>query len=261
MTIKEKFQQLKKEGRKAFIAYVPFGFPSIKQTKNILLILQEAGVDIIEVGIPFSDPIADGPIIHEAATMALRKGATTEKLFCTLKELKNRIKVPLILMSYYNPVFKFGVDRFFKKMKDSGLCGILTVDLPIDESSEYLKKAKKFGLETILFVTPVTPKARAQRIVRASSGFIYYISVTGITGPRDISYASLAKHIQELKTLTNLPICVGFGIHTKEQVEKVWRFSDGAIMGSAVVKFIKDNYPKRNFSLRFKKYLRSLCMK
>lgn len=258
MNIKEKFNQFKKQGKKAFIAYVPFGFPSIKQTKDIILTLQKAGVDILELGIPFSDPIADGPVIQEATSIALARGANTTKLFSFLSKFKKDIKIPIVLMTYYNPVFRFGVDKFFSTISKSGVSGILTVDLPIDESKEYLKNAHKFDIETIFFVTPVTPKNRAKAIIKASSGFVYYISVTGITGMRDISYFSIAKHLKELKKMTDLPVCVGFGIHSKKQVEEVCKISDGAIVGSAIVKFIKDNYHRRDFLGRLKNYVKSL---
>ena len=258
ITIKQKFSELKKEGKKAFIAYIPFGFPTIKATKDIILTLQKAGVDILELGIPFSDPIADGPVIQEATSIALARGANTTKLFSFLSDLKKDIKIPIALMTYYNPVFKFGVEKFFSKMSESGALGILTVDLSIDESKEYVENARKFGVETIFFVTPVTSKERAKAIVGASSGFVYYISVTGITGTRDISYNSLSKHLRELKKMTDLPVCVGFGIHSKKQVDEVCKISDGAIVGSAIVKFIKENYLKQNFLSRLEKYVKSL---
>ncbi len=258
MTIEEKFIQLKNEGRKAFVAYVPYGFPTIAKTKGIIIALQEAGVDIIELGIPFSDPVSDGPVIQEAASIALKNGANTTNLFVTLKKIKKDIKVPLALMTYYNPVFKFGQESFFKSMRSSGVSGILTVDLPIDEAAEYIKAAKKQKIETIFFVTPVTPVPRAKKIMQATRGFIYYISVTGTTGLREISYETLSGHIRQLKRHTALPICVGFGVHTKEQFASICKFSDGAIIGSAIVKFIKENHSKRNFLNLLKKYVKSL---
>jgi len=258
MTIKEKFIQLKNEGRKAFVAYVPYGFPTIAKTKDIIMALQEAGVDIIELGIPFSDPVSDGPVIQEAASIALKNGANTKNLFATLKKIKKDIKVPLALMTYYNPVFKFGQESFFKNMKSSGVSGILTVDLPIDEAAEYIKAAKKQKIETIFFVTPVTPVSRAKKIMQATRGFIYYISVTGTTGLREISYETLSGHIRQLKKNTALPVCVGFGVHTKEQFASICKFSDGAIIGSAIVKFIKENHSQRNFLSLLKKYVKSL---
>ncbi len=261
ITLKEKFSQLKKQNKKAFIAYIPFGFPTIKFTKGIILTLQKAGVDIIELGIPFSDPIADGPIIQEATSIALSRGANTTKLFALLRSLKKDIKIPIVFMTYYNPVFKFGVDKFFNNMNKAGASGILTVDLPIDESKEYLKSARKSNIKTIFFVTPVTPKLRAKAITKASGGFIYYISVTGTTGMRNISYASIAKHLKEIKKMSKLPVCIGFGIHSRKQVKEVSRISDGAIIGSAIVKFIKENHAKRNFLNKLEKYVKALKSK
>ena len=258
MTIKEKFGLLKKQGKKAFVAYIPYGFPTIAKTKDIILTLQEAGVDVIELGIPFSDPVADGPVIQEAASLALKNGANTKNLFITLNKIKKNIKVPIALMTYYNPVFRFGVEKFFKNMKAAGASGILTVDLPIDEAREYIKKAQKYRIETVFFITPVTPLSRAKKILKASKGFVYYISVTGTTGVREISYDSLAGHIKQLKKETSLPVCVGFGVHTKEQFKNICKFSDGAIIGSAIVKFIKENHLKRNFLGGLKKYVKAL---
>ncbi|MDD4954794.1 MAG: tryptophan synthase subunit alpha [Candidatus Omnitrophica bacterium] len=258
MTIKEKFQELKKQGRKAFVAYVPYGFPTIAKTRDIIIALQEAGVDIIELGIPFSDPVADGAVIQEAASIALKNGANTKNLFDTLNRIKKDIKVPVALMTYYNPVFRFGVEDFFKSMNEAGVSGILTVDLPIDEASEYLRQAKKHKIETVFFITPVTPISRAKKILKASKGFLYYISVTGTTGVREISYDSLSGHIKQLKKETDLPVCVGFGVHTKEQFKNICKFSDGAIIGSAIVKFIKENHTRGNFLNSFKNYVRSL---
>jgi len=258
MTIKQKFDELQAQGKKAFIAYIPYGFPTIKQTKDILLTLQTCGVDIIELGIPFSDPVADGPVIQEAASIALKNGANTKNLFVTVNKIKKDIKIPLALMTYYNPIFRFGVEKFFKSMNAAGVSGILTVDLPIDEAREYIKKAKKYKIETVFFITPVTPLSRAKKIIKATQGFIYYISVTGTTGVREIAYGSLANHIKQLKKETALPICVGFGVHTKEQFANIFKFSDGAIIGSAIVKFIKENHSKHDFLDKLKKYVKSL---
>ncbi|MDD5584328.1 MAG: tryptophan synthase subunit alpha [Candidatus Omnitrophica bacterium] len=258
MNLKQKFEQLKKEGKKAFIAYVPFGFPSIAKTKDIILTLQEAGVDIIELGIPFSDPIADGPIIQAATTLALQKGANTYNLFETLKALKKDLRIPCALMTYYNPVFKFGVAKFFEAMQKIDVCGILTVDLPVDEATAYCKEARRYKRETIFFITPVTPATRAQKIIKASSGFIYYVSVTGTTGPRELDAKVLTTHITSLKKRTTLPVCVGFGIHTSQQVKRIGAISDGVIIGSSIVKFISDNHSGHDFLRRLKEYVTSL---
>ena len=247
MKIADKFKQLKKDKKKAFIAYVPFGFPTINHTKKIILALQDAGVDIIELGIPFSDPLADGPIIQEATTIALKKGATLEKLFSFLSSIKKSLKVPLVIMTYYNPVFHYGQDKFFAKLKKADVSGIMAVDLPVEESKQYIKTAKKHKLDTVFFITPTTSASRARNIAKVSKGFIYYISVTGITGPKSLKYGKLSNHLSKLKRMTKLPICIGFGVHTKDQVKQLSRISDGVIVGSAIVKFIKQNHPETKF--------------
>jgi len=258
MHLKDKFNQLRAEKRKAFIAYVPFGFPSPKATKNICLVLEEAGVDIIELGIPFSDPLADGPIIQKATSLALKRGANINGFLRFLSDIKKSLKIPIVVMSYYNPIFNFGQEKFFRKISQLGVSGITIVDLPLEESREYLKKAKKFNLETIFFITPTTSSLRARKIAKQSKGFIYYISVTGITGPKKLQFSSLARSIKDVRRMSNVPVCVGFGIHTKEQVAKINKFSDGVIVGSSIVKFIEKNYNKRIFLKKLKQYIKSL---
>jgi tryptophan synthase alpha chain len=256
--IEERFKYLRKKRKKAFIVYVPFGFPQIKYTKDIILTLQECGVDIIELGIPFSDPLADGPIIQEASTIALRAGADTQKLFTTLEAMRSLLKIPLVIMTYCNPLLQFGVERFFKKMQQLDISGIIVVDLPLEESKDYIEKSRKFDLETIFFITPTTSFIRAERIVKVCRGFIYYISVTGITGPKHLFLSPLISHIRELRKITDLPICVGFGIHTRDQVERIGKFSNGVIVGSGVVKFIGENFQRPDFLKKLKAYLLSL---
>jgi len=261
MRLEEKFAQLKKENKKAFIVYVPFGYPNISATKDICIALQRAGVDAIELGIPFSDPLADGPIIQKATTQALEKGANMDNFFLQVSKLKKHLKIPLVVMSYYNPIYKFGIDRFFSKLEKLGINAVLTVDLPLEEASEYIEKAKKFNLDTIFFITPTTSGQRIKKIVKYSKGFIYYISVTGITGPKTLKYLELASHIRAIKKKTSVPVCTGFGIHTKEQVKKVSSFSDGVIIGSQIVKFIEGNHKKKHFLRSLEAYVRGLCTK
>ena len=261
MRLEEKFKQLKKCGKKAFIAYVPFGYPNISATKGICLCLQNAGVDIIELGIPFSDPLADGPIIQKATTEALSKGANMDNFFLQAGKLKKQLNIPVVAMSYYNPIYKFGVDRFFSKLNNIGISAVLTVDLPLEEALEYIEKAKKFSLDTIFFITPTTSEKRIKKIVKHSKGFIYYISVTGITGPKTLSYPQLASHVKAIRRRTSVPVCVGFGIHTREQVKRINAFSDGAIVGSQIVKFIEDNHKRKDFLKKLEAHVGRLCTK
>jgi len=258
MKVTTKFKQLKKQGKKAFVAYVPFGFPKPKYTKDIILTLQDSGADIIELGVPFSDPLADGSIIQKASFEALGAGANIDKLFSMLAQIKPRVKVPIVIMTYYNPLFSFGLEKFLKKMHKLDLGGLIVVDLPVEESGVYIKKARELDVETIFFITPTTSWERSKTIAKLSQGFIYYISVTGITGPRQLQYDPLVSHISKLKKITKVPVCVGFGIHSRKQVKKIGTFSDGAIVGSAIVKFIEKSHSKKNFLLKLKQYIKSL---
>jgi tryptophan synthase alpha chain len=258
MKIEKKFKQLKEEKKKAFIAYIPFGFPEIQYTKDIILALQKAGVDIIEVGIPFSDPLADGPIIQKANYYALKGGATSGKLFGTLEDIRGSIKIPLVVMTYYNPIFRFGMKKFFKKMRELSVSGIMVVDLPFEESKEYVREARNYELETVFFITPTTSLKRVKDIVKVSKGFIYYISVTGITGPKLFPYQPLVFHINTIKRFTDLPLCIGFGIYTHRQVKEIGEFSDGVIVGSSIVRFIEKHYRRRDFLIQLNTYVNSL---
>ena len=241
MRLEEKFKQLKLEGRKAFIAYVPFGFPNIKTTKDICVTLGDAGVDVIELGVPFSDPLADGPIIQKATTLALEKGANLDNFLVTLDKLKQTLKIPIVVMSYYNPVFNFGTDKFLGKIKQLGVSGVTIVDLPLEESRGYIKKARSLKLETIFFITPTTSDKRMKKIVSQSEGFIYYISLTGITGMRKELPQEIYRKVRELRRFSKKPICVGFGISNPKQAREIAQYADGIIVGSAVIKIINDN--------------------
>lgn len=258
MKLKDKFRQLKKAHRKAFIVYIPYGFPDIKKSGDIFLALQEAGVDIIELGLPFSDPLADGPIIQEATTLALKKGANVDNFFKTFGRLKTAIEIPVVVMSYYNPLMQFGTEQFFRKMQKLEFQAVTLVDVPLEESSSYLKQARTFGIDTVFFVTPVTSDERVNKIAKASRGFIYYISVTGITGPKDLKLPVLRSHIRSIKKITDLPVCVGFGIHNRAQVAQINKFSDGVIIGSEVVRFISRNHHRRDFLAKLKNHVRFL---
>ncbi len=249
------FKELKKRRKKAFIVYITFGFPTITLTEKIIFSLQDTAVDIIEIGIPFSDPLADGPILQEAAQIALSRGTNTDIFFAKIKSIKDKIKTPLVVMTYYNPVYCYGVDRFLKKVYESGIKGIMIVDLPIEEAHSFVEKSRFFDLDTVFFITSQTTKERIKKIVRVSKGFIYYISITGITGPHHLSFNFIKKDVHCIKRIKNIPVCVGFGIHKRAQVKKISEISDGFIIGSAFAKFIKDNYTKKDFSKRIKDFI------
>jgi tryptophan synthase alpha chain len=258
MRLEDKFNQLKKEGKKAFVAYFPFGFPKIAYTNDIFLALQKGGVDIIELGFPFSDPLADGPIIQKASACALEQKITIDTFFDTIKKIKKDISIPVVVMSYYNPIFKYKLAKFFKKAKENKISGTILVDLPFEESSYYANQAKRYGLDPICFITPTTSDKRVKKIAKNSNGFIYYVSIAGITGPKALSYSDISSHIKGIKKITDIPVCVGFGIHNHKQVKRISSFSDGVIVGSEIVKFIEKNYKQNNFLQKLENHVRRL---
>ncbi|RKY38962.1 MAG: tryptophan synthase subunit alpha [Candidatus Omnitrophota bacterium] len=250
------FNKLEKDNKKAFIVYVPFGFPTIELSKRIIKLLSTLKVDLIEIGLPFSDPLADGPIIEKATQIALRKGATPEALFTSLKNLVPVLSVPVVILSYYNPIYVFGVRKFLKGCREIGVAGVMIVDLPVEEATLYIKEARKLDLDTVFFVTPTTEEKRAERIMEVSRGFVYYISVTGITGPKDLSPTKILANIRKLKRIRNIPICVGFGIHRKSQVKKILNGCEGIIVGSAIVNYIAKYSKDKNFFKKLPSYIR-----
>jgi tryptophan synthase alpha chain len=234
----EKFKELKKRREKAFIAYVTAGDPSLAATKEIVLALEKAGADIVELGIPFSDPLADGPTIQAASARALAKGATLKGIFAMASKLRASASMPLVFMTYYNPVLKYGVDRFLKSCGACGVDGCIIPDLPVEEAKDLIRLSKKYGVAAIFLAAPTSTKGRLKMIAKSSSGFIYYVSLTGVTGSRKKLPAEIAANVRSIKSMTAKPVAVGFGVSTPEQAREVARSADGVIVGSAIVKLI-----------------------
>ncbi|MBN2119763.1 MAG: tryptophan synthase subunit alpha [Candidatus Omnitrophica bacterium] len=251
--IREKFRELKKQGKKAFIPYMTFGFPDMKTFESIVMALDRAGADFIEIGLPFSDPIADGPIIQTSSKIALDKGANIYKLLSSLKKLKSRIRAPLILMTYYNPVYHMGIDKFFKRFSRL-IDGVIVADLLAEEAGHFVNKARENNIDTIFFISPTTQKERLRLIDRLSSGFIYYISVTGVTGPRKTLPSKIFKHIKKIKKQVRAAVCIGFGISSQKQARMFKKYFDGVIAGSVLIKKILICRKNRNFLKDFEKF-------
>jgi len=253
--IREKFQELRKQGRKAFIPYITFGFPDIKKFESIILTLDKTGADFIEIGLPFSDPIADGPIIQTSSKIALDKGANIYNLLSCLRRIKKKLtKSRLILMSYYNPIYNMGLDRFFDQARPL-IEGVIIADLLAEESQEFVKKARKNNVDTIFFISPTTQDERLKFIDKLSSGFIYYISVTGVTGPRQSLPREILVHIKKIKKKLTAPVCIGFGISNQKQARQFKKIFDGVIVGSALIKKILNTYKRRDFLRQFKEFV------
>ena len=234
-----KFAALQSEGRKAFIAFVTAGDPDPETSYAILSGLPAAGADIIELGMPFTDPMADGPSIQAASQRALRAGQTLEKTLAMVAQFRvEDDTTPVVLMGYYNPVFIYGVDRFINDAVASGVDGLIIVDLPAEEDSELCLPAMEGGLNFIRLVSPTTDDARLPNVLENTSGFVYYVSITGITGSAAPDVSKVSDNVARIKGRTNLPVAVGFGIRTPEQASAIASVADGAVVGSALVDVI-----------------------
>jgi len=223
------------KNNKAFIGFVTGGDPSINKTKEFVLQMIKAGADLIEIGIPFSDPIAEGPVIQEANNRALSAGATVEKLFTLVSELRKETEVPFVFLTYLNPVFHYGYDAFFKRCADVGLDGIIIPDLPFEEQPPVREAAAQHGIDLISLIAP-TSETRIKEIAKAASGFIYLVSSMGVTGIRSEIKTDLVSITAAIKSVTDTPVAIGFGIHTTEQAAQMAKIADGVIVGSAIVK-------------------------
>ena len=229
-----KISQSFSEG-KAFIPFITGGDPDIETTKKLLYALCEAGADLIEIGIPFSDPIAEGPVIEAADERALKAGCTVAKLFDLVAQVRADIKIPLLFMTYYNPIFVYGTARFTERCAESGLDGLIVPDLPFEERDELLKPCAQQGLELISLIAP-TSQARVETIAQNSGGFLYCVSSLGVTGPRQTLGESARHMVAQIRRVTATPCAVGFGISTPAQAREVAGFADGVIVGSALVR-------------------------
>jgi len=238
--VRKKLEELKKEGKKAFIPYIMAGDPSLEETGRRLKLLSQAGADLIELGVPFTDPLADGPTIQRAAERALESGTTLRKILKFLAEFKNEFDTPIILMTYLNPVFCYGIEKFFHDAKEAEVSGVIFPDLTVEESKEYRAFAKKYGIDIIFLIAPTSTPDRVKKVVRASTGFVYYVSITGITGSELRLDKKFKEHIDFVKSFGK-PVCVGFGVSNPEEAKYVSQFADGVIVGSAIVKQFHEN--------------------
>jgi tryptophan synthase alpha chain len=233
------FAALRQKKQPAFIPFITAGDPSFEVTRDLVLEFARGGADLIELGIPFSDPIADGPVIQASYTRALAGGATLERALKTVREVRKSSQVPLVFMISYTLVFRHGVEHFIKAARNAGVDGAIIPDLPIEEAETVARIVRASDLDLILLIAPTTPLERRQRIAQMSQGFIYCVSVTGITGARDRLPDDLVGHILSIKRMTDKPVCLGFGVSTPEQARLVAAHADGVIVGSAIVRQIE----------------------
>lgn len=242
--IDAKFAQLKVEGRKAFVAYVMAGDPDYDTSLEIVKGLPGAGVDVIELGLPFTDPMADGSTIQLAGQRALDGGMTLDQTLQIARELRKEDNTtPVVLMGYYNPIYSRGVETFLTQAKDAGIDGLIIVDLPPEEDDELCIPAQKAGLNFIRLATPTTDAKRLPKVLQNTSGFVYYVSITGITGAAAAQAADVAPEVSRIKASTDLPVIVGFGVRTPDAAQSIASVADGTVVGSAIVEKIGAGEP------------------
>ncbi|MEM6614040.1 MAG: tryptophan synthase subunit alpha [Cyanobacteria bacterium P01_C01_bin.72] len=245
MNVAHRFQQLKQNSECAFIPFITAGDPDLETTAQALEVLAQNGADLIELGVPYSDPLADGPTIQAAATRALQKGVQLEDVLAVVKQTATKIDVPIILFTYYNPIYYRGVESFLKQIKEAGVSGLVVPDLPLEEAENLLGLATEMGIEVILLVAPTSSAERITAIASKSQGFIYLVSVTGVTGMRSQTAAGVQDLLKALHSATDKPIGVGFGISDPQQAKQIkdWG-ADAVIVGSAIVKRLATGTPE-----------------
>ncbi|HJS67346.1 MAG TPA: tryptophan synthase subunit alpha [Nitrospiraceae bacterium] len=252
------FAQLRQRGEKALIAYLMAGDPSLQETEQLVVALEQAGADIIELGVPFSDPIADGPVIQQAAERALRSGTSLRAILSMVAGLRARTKIPLVLMAYYNSIHAFGHERFCQEAAQAGVDGLIMPDMPPDEAGPIRGPAAAAGLPLIYLLAPTSTAERRTFVARQSQGFVYYVSLTGITGAKLVNLADVGKNVEKIRKVTNVPIAVGFGVATPGDAAKVAAIADGVIVGSAIVKQIAAHREKSEMVKQVAEFVRSL---
>jgi tryptophan synthase alpha chain len=240
-TITETFSDLRRRRRIGLVAFIPAGYPDLATTAAVLPALEAGGASVIEVGFPFSDPIADGPTIQATFTDALARKVKVADIFSTVASVRDRVAIPMVAMISYSIVFRYGVERFIAAAKSAGFDGLILPDLPPPEAQRICDLVRAGGLDTILLIAPTTAPERRAEIARLSSGFVYYLSVSGITGEREQLPPDLSDNIRQIKTLTDKPVCVGFGIHKAAQVAQLGQLVEGAIVGSAFAKRMRQH--------------------
>ncbi len=239
--IGERFDRLRNDGRKGFIAFVTAGDPSLDRTVEVALEMDGAGVDVLELGVPFSDPLADGPVIQRSSQRALERGVTLKDVLGIVRRIRERSEIPIVLFSYYNPILRYGLTRAAADAREAGVDGSLVTDLPPEEASEWLSVAREKGIDTVFLAAPTSPPERLRRVAESSRGFIYAVSRTGVTGEQASISGDAAPLVKSLKEHASLPVALGFGISQPAQVKASAAVADAVVVGSALVRFLEEN--------------------
>ena len=257
--IVERFARLKREGKKGFIVYIGAGDPNLDATRRLALAFDQAGVDVLELGVPFSDPLADGLVNQLAAQRGLESGTTPPKVLATVAAVRRNSQIPIVLYIYFNLIHKVGLERFIKDAARAGVDGLLVLDLPPEESDNYESLMRRAGLCHIYLVAPTTPEARMKSIVKRGAGFIYYISREGVTGMQTSVASNLASQVAKIRAHTDLPVAVGFGISNPKQAKLVASSSDAVVVGSAVVNQIAMHGKSKDLVKHVGEFVKSLA--
>lgn len=239
--IGERFARRKAERRCAFVAFLTAGDPSIERTVEAALALDAAGADVLELGVPFSDPLADGPVIQRASERALGRGVALPQVLEAVRQIRRRSELPLLLFSYFNPLLQHGLERLAGDAKASGVDGVLVTDLPPEEAVEWIAHAREADLDTVFLAAPTSPPERLAKVAEVSRGFVYAVSRTGVTGERQSLSADAKPLVAHLRALTGVPVALGFGLSTPEQVREAGAVADGVVVGSALVRFLEEH--------------------
>ncbi len=257
--IVERFEQLKRTGQKGFVVYIGAGDPNLEATRQLALAFDQAGVDVLELGVPFSDPLADGLVNQLAAQRGLESGTTPPKLLASVTAIRRESQIPIVLYIYFNLIHKVGLERFIAEAAQAGVDGLLVLDLPPEEADNYEALMAEAGLCNIYLVAPTTPKERIEFIVKRGAGFIYYVSREGVTGMQTKIADTIGAMTAKIRAHTSLPIAIGFGVSTPEQAKAVARFGDAVVVGSAVVNQIAEHGKSPTLVARVGEFVKSLA--
>lgn len=239
--ISKRFDALRQSGEVALVPFIMAGDPDLDATRDMLYAVAEAGADLIELGVPFSDPTADGPVLQRSAARALQRGTSLQRILEMVSDVRRTLPTPLILFGYYNPVFHYGPAALTRAARQAGVDGLLIVDLPPEESDELWQPAREAGLDMIFLLAPTSDATRVRTVMRRASGFVYYVSMTGVTGSRSITPADVRPAVERVRTMCNLPIGVGFGISSGEEAAAVASFADAVVVGSSIMRRVEEH--------------------
>jgi tryptophan synthase alpha chain len=256
--LRETFTRLRDEQKPGLVTYVTAGDPDLDRTAGILRALDRAGADVLEVGVPFSDPLADGPVIQRATERALAAGTTLSGVLDLLRSMRDEIAAPIVIFSYANPILRLGAEQFAERAREAGVDGVLILDLPIEEADDFRAMLAKRGIDTILLLSPTTTDERLRKAAALGSGFLYAISRLGVTGARETLAAGAQEMVQRIRKVSDLPVALGFGISKPDHVREVAQWADAAVVGSALVDVIAREGASRDLTTRVEEYVRWL---